>query len=103
MNKLLSAIASVLSLGLPTLLSAQTATPVASDARTSAETEADMSGFLATRGDSDLYVSELIDKQVYARRTPGDTDATAAAYETLIMKSADLAEMDKIGAIRTWP
>lgn len=100
MNKLLSTTALVLALGSPTLLSAQTATPAASDTTTSAQTEADMSGFLAARGDSDLYVSELIGEQVYARRTPGDADAPAAADGTMMMmKSADLEEMDNIGEI----
>jgi sporulation protein YlmC with PRC-barrel domain len=95
MNKLLSTTALVLALGSPTLLSAQTAAPAPSGTSTSAQTGSDMTGFLAGRSDSDLYVSDLIGEQVYARRTPREATTDGA----MMLKSTDLESMDNIGEI----
>lgn len=97
MKKLLSTTALVLALGAPALLSAQTATPAPTSATSSAQTNMNMPGFLAVREESDLYASELMGQQVYARRTQGDANTNAGAMAT--MNSADLEEMDNIGDI----
>lgn len=104
MKTLLSTTALVLALGLPTLVSAQTATdaPATTTADTTAGT--DMPGFLASRGATDVFASELIGHDVYARRTPeaGDaqtTTGTEGMTEMTTMARADLDNMDNIGQI----
>lgn len=105
MKTLLSTTAIVLGLSLPTLLLAQTTTTTA----TTETSATGMTGFLAARGPSDLYATELMGHDVYARRT---MDATAAGTTTTgtttttdgtsgmtTMLRTDLDGMDNIGQI----
>jgi len=92
MKKLLSTTAVVVALAFPMLAQSQTADPAATP------------GFLAMRGQSDLFVSELIGHDVFARRVPvemapADGMAGSPPSEMVMMGSADLAEMDNIGQI----
>lgn len=104
MKKLLSTTALVMALGAPSFLIAQTTPPASAEkpasTSASAQTNPGMAGFLAARGDTDLHVSELIGKQVHARRAPGDVTAPVAADGMMMtMTSADLDGMDNIGEI----
>ncbi|GGC11592.1 hypothetical protein GCM10011363_30240 [Marivita lacus] len=110
MNTLLSTTALVIALGVPSLTFAQTEAPAA-DAANQNDTTG-MSAFLDQRSQSDLFASELMGKEVYARRTMSDetqsqTDANATAgtpqpddTETMAtMNRDDLEDMDNIGEI----
>ena len=96
----LASTALVVALGFAGMAVAQTAEPAAD----AAQVGTDMPGFLAARGQSDIFVSELMGHDVYARRTPGPTnDDMAAAGSTTsdlaMMSRADLDSMDNIGQI----
>jgi len=98
MKTLLSTTALVLGLALPTLALAQTAT----DAPATETTGTDMPGFLAGRGATDIFASELMGHYVYARRSPfaADADATTGADDAMTtMPAAELDTMDNIGQI----
>ena len=101
MKTLLSTTALLLGLGMPTLMLAQTEAPAEATATTQAA--ADMPGFLAMRGEADVFASELIGRDVYARRVvEGSTDTTATAPTAGTMTQiarADLDNMDNIGQI----
>ena len=72
MKMLLSTTALVVALGFPTLTLAQTT----SDANTTTQQHnAGQSGFLAERGQSDLFASDLMGHDVYTHRTRDDMDA----------------------------
>lgn len=105
MKTLLSTTALVLGLGLPTLAFAQTANeaPAVDNTMTDA-TGTEMTGFLAARGETDLFASELIGHYVYARRSPFAAEDLAATNmdETgamMAMNSSELDNMDNIGQI----
>lgn len=106
MKSLLSTTALVVALGFPGMILAQTA---GTDAGT-AQVRTDMPGFLAARGKSDIFVSELMGHDVYARRTPGPTNDDMAATDDqapadttttdmTTMTRTDLDGMDNIGQI----
>jgi len=104
MKMLLSTTAVVVALGFPTLTLAQTTAPAAKP-ETRQQT-AEISGFLAARGQSDLFASDLMGHDVYARRTPADMAASGGAtmnadgtYDMAMMNRADLDGMDNIGEI----
>ncbi len=98
MKTLLSTTAMLVAFGFP--MQAQTADPATTTAQTGVETP----GFLAMRGQSDLFVSELMGHDVFARRTPAvmvttDGQTTMATPEMTMMSRADLDGMDNIGQI----
>lgn len=89
MKKLLSTTAIVLAMSLPVAVSAQTNAPAAKPAaqgqtdQTNAaqERSGDMPGFLAARQGSDVFASDLLGHDVYARRVQAErtsTDDTSA-------------------------
>ncbi len=104
MKTLLSTTALVLAIGFPTLGFAQTTAETATQTDT-AQTETP--GFLSVRGSSDLFASELIGHDVFARRVPTETAATGDAASMNSDASAgmgtiaraDLDAMDNIGQI----
>ena len=108
MKTLLSTTALVIALGLPALVSAQTAT----DTATTTQAGTDMPGFLSMRGEGDIFASELIGRAVYAPRsqtaaTTGTDSATGTEgmantdgmHSMTTMTEADLDMMDNIGEI----
>lgn len=106
MKTLLSTTALALSLTFPTLLVAQTTTMTT----TTEPSATEMTGFLAARGPSDVFATELMGHDVYARRamiakdagTTGDGHANMAADGTsgmTTMLRTDLDGMDNIGQI----
>ncbi|MFN6977009.1 MAG: PRC-barrel domain-containing protein [Gemmobacter sp.] len=111
MKTLLTTSALVAALVLPTLTFAQTkqSAPMSQGAQAGAS----MSGFLAMRGGSDVYASELIGKDVHARRDGGAATGggTAAGHATAgsgtgvthgmmaTVNRADLDAMDNIGRV----
>lgn len=115
MKTLLSTTALVFALGFPTLTLAQT-TPAETTPATGQQTM-EMQGFLAARGQSDLFASELMGHDVYARRVPAEMTGTAdqattdqvtagqpvtnadGTHSTAQMSRADLDHMDNIGQI----
>jgi sporulation protein YlmC with PRC-barrel domain len=105
MKKLLSTTALIIGLGLPTFALAQTAETTAPTAETQVGT--DVPGFLAMRGESDIFASELMGHDVYARRVSADAAATEGdaavatdgTGEMMTMTRADLDGMDNIGQI----
>ncbi|MFN4172031.1 MAG: PRC-barrel domain-containing protein [Pseudorhodobacter sp.] len=74
MKMLLSTTAMVVALGFPNLMLAQTAPTGTNQSATGQQAE--MTGFLSTRGQSDMFASKLMGNSVYARRTMGDTTGT---------------------------
>jgi len=96
MKMLLSTTAVVIALGLPGLALAQTATPATP-----------LHGFLIARGQSDLFASELIGHEVYARRTAIDMTASGremtqnpdGTRNMMLMPRADLDGLDAIGQV----
>lgn len=106
MKMLLSTTALAFALGLPVMTLAQTTAPAANP-QTQQQQSTEMHGFLAARGQADLYVSDLMGQDVYARRTAVDaaqTDAQTSinAGETTNMtpmNRAELDDMDNIGQI----
>ena len=105
MKMLLSTTALVLALGFPTLALSQAAAPAVDQA--TMQQSATNSGFLARRSQSDVFASELMGHDVYARRTSTDmnrSDGMAGenAYGThgmAMMNRTDLDAMDNIGQI----
>jgi sporulation protein YlmC with PRC-barrel domain len=105
MKMLLSSTAMMVALSLPTLTLAQSQPPAPNP--TYAQQTSETKGFLNQRAQSDIFASELMGHDVYARRTAdGATAATqgqAVTSETpramVMMQSADLEEMDVIGQI----
>jgi len=96
MKTLLSTTALVVALGFPTLTLAQTA-PVANPGTQQQNLET--SGFLAERGQSDLFASDLMGHDVYARRSPAEMATADGTHDMATMARADLDEMDNIGQI----
>lgn len=105
MQKLLSTTAMVVALVFPAMTLAQT-----SDTTTNSETQGQsgkVSGFLAERGQSDLYASDLMGHDVHARRAAGEKTGTNdqasgnadQSHDMATMKRGDLDDMDKIGQI----
>ena len=68
MNKLLSTTALVVALGIPAMAFAQS-TDSAGQTGTQQQQHGMQSGFMATRGQSDIFASELMGHDVYARRS----------------------------------
>jgi sporulation protein YlmC with PRC-barrel domain len=105
MKMLLSSTAMMVALSLPTMTVAQSQAPAANPAYTQQTTET--KGFLSQRAQSDIFASELMGHNVYARRTAAETSGTAqgqtmadgAPRDMAMMQSADLEEMDMIGQI----
>lgn len=105
MKTLLSTTAMVLALGFPAMTLAQEAAPAA-EAQAQAKS-ADMSGFLAERGQSDFNASDLMGHDVYARHISDETQvsddhASISADGTHVMKrmtAAALDDMDNIGQV----
>lgn len=105
MKKFLSSTAMMVVLSMPSLTFAQSQAPAANPAYAQQGTET--TGFLSARSQSDIFASELIGHNVYARRTasetPAPTDATpmteTAPIEMVTMAPADLDDMDMIGQI----
>ncbi|MCC5973014.1 MAG: PRC-barrel domain-containing protein [Rubellimicrobium sp.] len=108
MKKLLSTTAVIVALGFPAVTLAQTTDT------TTAQTGNQMPGFLAGREQSDLFVSELMGRDVYARRMDmqqtdmAADDRTTDGQATMgndgmrgmtMMNRADLDQMDNIGQI----
>lgn len=75
MKMFLTTTAMVMALSLPNLVSAQTDQTQVTQTAGGQQTE--MTGFLSTRDASDLFVSELMGHDVYARRAMGETTGTA--------------------------
>lgn len=95
MKTRLSTNALAITLGLRTLMRAQTARPQA---------HAEMPGFLAMRDQSDIFLSDLMGHDVPARRTAAHKAADPAANADgtrgmATMMRADLDAMDSIGQI----
>lgn len=104
MKMILSTTALALALGMPSAMLAQT-TP-APDAATQSQGSGSQ-GFLAERGQSDLFASELMGHDVHARRMPADRAATDSQSSTATTEGramatvnrAEFDEMDNIGQI----
>lgn len=105
MKTLLSSTALVIALGLPTLTLAQT-----TDTTATSETQrqgGQGSGFLSKRGQSDLYASELMGHDVYARRSAGENNGSTDQMSNqsgnmngmMTMNRSDMDSMDNIGQI----
>lgn len=105
MRMLLSTTALVMALGVPAIALAQS-----SDANATTQTQQNgdtQSGFMAERGQADLYASELMGRDVYARRgAGGQADDNGESAQTndgsqnlAMMTRGDLEEMDSIGQI----
>lgn len=96
MKTLLSTTAVVIALGLPGLSLAQTATSTMP-----------LQGFLIARGQSDLFASELMGHDVYARRAAIDMTASAGQItqnpdgtrSLMLLPRADLDGLDAIGQV----
>ncbi|PWK61473.1 PRC-barrel domain-containing protein [Roseicyclus mahoneyensis] len=105
MKMLLSTTALVIALGAPILPSAQTQAPVENPANAQQNTE--MQGFLDQRRESDLFASELMGHEVYARRTAegtapagdGPMRNTDRTQSMAMMDRDELGDMDNIGQI----
>ena len=127
MNKLLSTTALVVALGMPGMAFAQS-TDSAGQTGTQQPQNGMQSGFMAMRGESDIYASELMGHDVYARRSgqnelrtndgqTGMTDGQAAATDGQaqtdanqhmnadggsrmgMINSSDIQNMEQIGQI----
>ena len=104
MKMLLSTTAIVVALGFPALTLAETTTS-ADGAAT--QQGGEMAGFLVERGETDLFASELMGQDVYARRDHGDmqdSDGQVSmdgdgSRDMPMMDRADLDEMETIGQI----
>jgi len=110
MKKLLSITALVITLGFPTVSLGQT---TQTDANATAPRQnTQVQGFLTQRGTSDLFASELMGHDVYARRTSADRSRTTGqapggqaspnadgTQDMAKMNRADLEGMDNIGQI----
>lgn len=90
MQNLFATTAMVLALGLPSLALAETNVPAAT-------TAADIIGFLASRGMTDMLATDLIGHDVYARRVAAEMQASGAPMTSMAAK--DLETMDNIGQI----
>lgn len=106
MKTLLSSTALMFALGAPALTLAQATEPVATPEQRQQQAE-DMPGFLAVRGESDLYASDLMGHDVYAHRVRTDmatstgqaTPGADVAQDMATMSRTDLNDMDNIGQI----
>ncbi len=102
MNTLLSTTALVIALGVPSLALAQTEAP-AGDTANQQDTTV-MSSFLDQRSQSDLFASELMGKEVYARRTMSDnsgsddTQVEGSQTEDMQAETDTMANADEIQA-----
>lgn len=102
MKTLLSTTAVILAMGFPAMTFAQTAVPAANQA-----TQTETPGFLGVRGQSDVFASELIGHDVYARRAPADMSGAEGSpglnadgtHSWAMLNRADLDGMDNIGQI----
>ena len=112
MKKLLSTTALVVALGFPSMTLAQTDSNQAAS-----QQSGQMQGFLSNRGQSDVFASELMGHDVYARRAMAGTDASGGqaatgqgtgaratmnadgSHDLAMMNQADLDDMDNIGQI----
>lgn len=104
MNKLLSTTALALALGLPSMALAQSAAETNSENSSTMQTESgEMSGFMSARSQSDVFASELMGHDVYARSTSSDQTMTEGQGDEnngmAMMNSADIEDMDNIGQI----
>jgi len=102
MKMLLSTTALVVALGFPALTLAQSTAPAAKPA-TQAQ-GAEVAGFLSMRAQADLFASELIGQNVYARRDHSEMRASddmngEKSRDMATMNRTDLDEMDNIGKI----
>lgn len=102
MKMLLSTTAIMAAIGFSSMALAETTAPKANPA--TAQDGVNMTGFLANRGQSDVFVSELMGQNVYARRTPAagqtnDDQANRTSTNLGMMTAADLDGMDNIGQI----
>lgn len=115
MKMLLSTTALVCVLGLTNIAIAQTAQPKANPNTALQQTETQ--GFLATRGQSDVFASDLMGHDVYARKAPasptvtgvqpplrqspnlGSTMTTDGTHTMAAMSRTDLEAMHNIGKI----
>jgi len=102
MKMLLSTTALVVALGFPALTLAQSSAPEAKPA--SQAQSAEVSGFLSTRAQADLFASDLIGQDVYARRDHSEMSASddmngEESRDMATMNRADLDDMDNIGQI----
>lgn len=107
MQRLLSTTAIVVALGFPAMTLAETT--YSGDGSETQQESGEMSGFLAERGQSDLYASDLMGHAVHARRMSGDkaeSEDQASADENgdgrqnmATMNRSDLDDMDSIGEI----
>jgi uncharacterized protein YrrD len=105
MKMLLSSTAMMVALSLPTLTVAQSQPSAANPAFEQQTTES--KGFLIQRSQTDIFASELMGHDVYARRTGPDATAATqgqimangAPRALVMMKRADLDDMDIIGQI----
>jgi hypothetical protein len=93
MKTLLSTTAILLSLSCPALLLAQTAPTKA----TTGQSATGMPGFLAARGPSDVYATDLMGHAVHARRAVTATDGKASKADQTAMAA------DGTGGLRTMP
>ncbi|WP_114966467.1 PRC-barrel domain-containing protein [Alkalilacustris brevis] len=104
MKKLLSTTALVVALGFPAVTLAQTAPPANPATQ---QHNAAMGSFLAERSSSDLFASDLLGHDVYARRVQGDTTASGdrasvnadGTHDLAMMNRAELENMENIGQI----
>lgn len=104
MKTLLSTTAIVVALGFPTLPLAQSEESAGSEAQ---QQTAEMSGFLSERAQSDLFASDLMGRDVYARRAAGEINEDAdtagmnadGTQDMAMMSRSDLDNMDNIGQI----
>lgn len=105
MKTLLSSTALAVALGFPAMTYAQT-----NDTTPAAETQQSGQkgmGFLSERSQSDLYASELMGQEVYARRAAGENNGAGDQMSTntdnmnnmATMNRADMDGMDNIGQI----
>lgn len=98
MKLLLSTTALVVALGLPGVTLAQAQAPVANPDRE--QQGAQMSGFLNQREQSDLFASELIGHDVYARSDgAAGTGSGSATQDMTALTRADVDSMETIGQI----
>ncbi|MDG3042797.1 PRC-barrel domain-containing protein [Roseicyclus marinus] len=105
MKMLLSTTALVMALSVPTLTSAQTQAPTQNPNNEQQDTM--MQGFLDQRRATDLFASEMMGHDVYARRTTEGTMRSADGsmrtggdrHSMAMMDRVELDDMDNIGQI----
>lgn len=107
MKMLLSTTALVVALGFPAPSLAQT---TAANTATQ-DQNAQMPGFLAERGQADLFASDLMGHNVFARRTSADAPPSGNATtmnangtdQMSVVNRTDVEEMDNIGQVALLP